>query len=106
MERARVVVNAESSAGMARHDTCNTGRFLTPDRPVWFYNVTAQVGLLAVPLSPTKLFIAANDEKIFEKMRRSKPLDMVFRVKTTLLWRGLDGSYGRKIDCRNNSSGR
>ena len=57
-------------------------RFLTSDRPVWFFNVTAQDGLLALPLSPTKLFIAANDEEIFEKMRRSKPLDIVFRVNS------------------------
>jgi hypothetical protein len=63
------------------------GRFMTSDRPIWFYNMTKPDGWLALPLSPTKLFLAANDEEVFEKMRRSKPLDIVFRVNSFVVAR-------------------
>jgi hypothetical protein len=57
-------------------------RFLTSDRPAWFFNLESPDGFLALPLSPTKLFIAANLEETFERMRKSKPVDIVFRVNS------------------------
>jgi hypothetical protein len=43
-------------------------RLLTSDRPVGLFNLKEPNGLVSIPISPTKLFVAANDEATFDKL--------------------------------------
>jgi hypothetical protein len=48
-------------------------RLLTSDRPVELVNLKGPTGLLSIPISPTKLFVAVNDAAILDKLRRAAP---------------------------------
>lgn len=52
-------------------------RLLTSDRPVEIFDLKEPGGLLAIPISPTKLFLAANDEATFAKVRPAKADQLV-----------------------------
>jgi Protein of unknown function (DUF4238) len=52
-------------------------RLLLSDRPVEIFNLKDASGLVSIPISPTKLFVAANEDAIFAKLRRSESDDLV-----------------------------
>ncbi|MCK1455198.1 DUF4238 domain-containing protein [Bradyrhizobium sp. 35] len=58
----------------------SAGRILTSDRPVCIDKLARPDGVIFLPISPTKLFLAANDEKSLKLVAAQKPLDMVERV--------------------------
>jgi hypothetical protein len=62
-------------------------RLLTSDRPVEIFTLKDPNGLVSMPISPTKLFVAANDEATFDKLRRTSPRDLVCKVNTYLVRR-------------------
>jgi hypothetical protein len=52
-------------------------RFLTSDRPVGLYLIKEPTGSITMPLSPTKLFVAVNDERHVDQFCRKKDRDIV-----------------------------
>jgi hypothetical protein len=62
-------------------------RLLLSDRPVEIFNLDEANGLISIPISPTKLFVAANEEATFGKLRRNKPNDLVRHVNLHLVSR-------------------
>jgi hypothetical protein len=57
-------------------------RLLTSDRPVELFNIKEPNGILSIPLSPTKVFVAANDNATFDKLRRTAPEQLVRDINT------------------------
>jgi hypothetical protein len=55
-------------------------RLLTSDRPLVLYNLRHPDGYIALPISTTKIFIAANDKRTLSQLREVKPKDLVQRV--------------------------
>jgi hypothetical protein len=45
-------------------------KLLLSDRPVSFSNLKKPNGLVLLPISPTKLYVAANDERGLDKIRQ------------------------------------
>jgi hypothetical protein len=62
-------------------------QFVTSDRPVCIHNLAQADGVIFLPISPTKLFIAANDAKSLEKVGGQTPLDLVRRVNDFVVGR-------------------
>ncbi len=62
-------------------------RLVTSDRPVCISHLGEQSGVVFVPISPTKLFLAVNDEKSLEQIRAQTPLDLVRRVNSFVVGR-------------------
>ena len=62
-------------------------RLLTSDRPVELFNLKEPNGLVSIPLSPTKLFVAANDEATFDNLRRVSPRKLTCDVNTYVVSR-------------------
>jgi hypothetical protein len=60
---------------------------LTSDRPVGLFDIKAPRGMLTLPISPTKLFVAVNDPRILDNLRRTKPREIVGHVNTHLVSR-------------------
>ena len=52
-------------------------RLLTSDRPVHLFNLKARNGMVWLPISPTKLFVAMNDRANFDKLRNRPPRSFV-----------------------------
>jgi hypothetical protein len=52
-------------------------KLLLSDRPVCFSNLTKPNGVAFLPISPTKLFVAVNDERVFNQIRLRKTRDIV-----------------------------
>jgi hypothetical protein len=52
-------------------------RFLLSDRPVLLHKINKPEGLVALPISPTRLFVGVNDPKTLMAIRRNKPDDIV-----------------------------
>jgi hypothetical protein len=52
-------------------------RFLLSDRPVAFFNMREPNGYVALPIAPTKLFVAVNDSKLFRTFAQSAPEKIV-----------------------------
>jgi hypothetical protein len=48
-------------------------RLLTSDRPVEIVRVKEPRGVISLPISPTKLFVAVNDLRVLDEVRRAKP---------------------------------
>ena len=46
-------------------------RLLTSDRPVELFDVKEPRGIISLPISPTKLFVAVNDRRVFERAPRT-----------------------------------
>ena len=62
-------------------------RLLTSDRPVELFNIKEPNGVLSLPLSPTKAFVAANDDATFDKLRRTSPEQLVCNINTFVVTR-------------------
>jgi len=62
-------------------------QLLTSDRPVQFFNLKEPYGLVSMPISPTKLFVAVNEEWTFDKLRRVHPRKIVREVNTYVVSR-------------------
>jgi len=61
--------------------------FVTSDRPVCINNLGQADGFICLPISPTKLFLAVNEEKSFASVRTMRPLDLVRRVNEFVVGR-------------------
>jgi Protein of unknown function (DUF4238) len=57
---------------------------LTSDRPVGLFNVKAPTGMISLPISPTMLFVAVNDPRIFDQLRLRQPQEIVEHVNVHL----------------------
>jgi len=81
-------------------------RLLTSDRPVELFNLKEPNGVVSIPISPIKLFVALNDEVTFDKLRRASPRKLVCDVNTYVVSRARrfvwakDRSQERFIDDR------
>jgi len=62
-------------------------QFVTSDRPVCISSLGQNDGVVFLPISPTKLFVAANDEKSLEKIGAQTALDLVRRVNDFVVGR-------------------
>jgi hypothetical protein len=62
-------------------------RLLTSDRPVQIFNLKESNGLLSIPISPTKIFVAVNDGSTLDKLRRVKPSTLVSNINTFVVSR-------------------
>jgi hypothetical protein len=57
--------------------SASPNRLLTSDRPVHLFNLKARNGMVWLPISPTKLFVAMNDRADFDKLRNRPPRTIV-----------------------------
>lgn len=48
---------------------------LTSDRPVEIFNLKEPNGVLSIPISPTKMFVAANEDATFARLRAAAPAE-------------------------------
>jgi hypothetical protein len=62
--------------------SASSRRLLTSDRPIELFNLQGSNGILSIPISPTKLFVAVNNEATLEKLRRTTPDQVVSNVNT------------------------
>ena len=62
-------------------------RLLLSDRPVEFSNLKEARGFVSMPISPTKLFLAANNPGGLDNLRRVKPLEIVQHVNVFIVGR-------------------
>jgi uncharacterized protein DUF4238 len=62
-------------------------RFVTSDRPVCISNLLKPDGVIFLPISPTKLFVAVNDVKSLEQIAKQTPLELVRRVNDFVIRR-------------------
>jgi hypothetical protein len=62
-------------------------RLLTSDRPVQLFNLREPNGILSIPISPTKVFVAVNDATTLDKLRRASPRKLVHAVNTFVVSR-------------------
>jgi hypothetical protein len=60
---------------------------LLSDRPVCFSNLIKPNGVVFLPISPTKLFVSVNDEKVFNQIRLRKTRDIVKDVNSFVVGR-------------------
>jgi hypothetical protein len=86
-------------------DLCASSyRLLTSDRPVEIYNLKAPHGLLSIPISPTKLFIAVNERATGDRILRANPCTLARDINTYVVSRArrfvwaYDASQERFID--------
>ena len=78
-------------------------RLLLSDRPVEISNLKEPRGFVSLPISPTKLFVAANSPAGLDNLRRVKPREIVHHVNLFIVGaRG--GSYGGKDSSRRRAS--
>jgi hypothetical protein len=52
---------------------------LTSDRPILFWDLDGADGFIAMPISPSKIFIAANGQHNLDYMRSCSPDELVFK---------------------------
>jgi hypothetical protein len=67
--------------------SASSHRLLTSDRPVGLFNIKDPKGMITLPISPTKLFVAVNNPQIFDHLRRKKQREIVSHVNTHLVTR-------------------
>jgi hypothetical protein len=60
--------------------SASANRLLTSDRPVEMYLMKEPEGILALPINPTKLFVAMNTWTMLDKFGAQKAVDIVRRV--------------------------
>jgi hypothetical protein len=65
----------------------SSDRFLTSDRPVEISKLNDPGGFVSMPISPTKLFVAANREQSIENLRRIKPREIARHINTFIVSR-------------------
>ena len=62
-------------------------RLLLSDRPVQIYNLKVPRGFVSMPISPTKLFVAANNQGGLDNLRLVKPRELVQHVNLFIVSR-------------------
>jgi hypothetical protein len=62
-------------------------RLLASDRPVELFNIQGANGILSIPISPTKMFVAVNDKAILDRLRRIAPDEVASFVNTYVVSR-------------------
>jgi hypothetical protein len=62
-------------------------RLLTSDRPVHLFNLKEPNGMVWLPISPTKLFVAMNDRASFDKLKNRPPRTLVAFANTYVVSR-------------------
>jgi len=62
-------------------------RLLLSDRPVEFSNLKEPQGFVSMPISPTKLFVAANNPASLVNLRRVKSREIVQHVNQFIVGR-------------------
>jgi hypothetical protein len=55
--------------------------------PVELFNLKEPNGILSMPISPTKMFVAVNDAATLDKLRRADPRKLVHHVNTFVVSR-------------------
>jgi hypothetical protein len=68
---------------------------LTSDRPVGLFTIKEANGMITLPISPTKLFVAVNDRRKLDHLGRKRPADIVSHVNTHLVSRARRFVWGR-----------
>ncbi len=53
---------------------------LTSDRPVTLYKLNEADGMVWLPISPTKLFVAVNEQWALDRLRRQRPRELVAKA--------------------------
>jgi hypothetical protein len=61
---------------------------LTSDRPVTLFRLRDPDGSLFLPISPIKLFIAANEQKAIDQLAKSTPNDIVKKANELVVQHG------------------
>jgi hypothetical protein len=62
-------------------------RLLTADRPVELFNLQGPNGILSIPISPTKLFVAVNESPILDRLRGVAAREIASSVNTHVVSR-------------------
>ena len=62
-------------------------KLLLSDRPVCFSNLKAKNGMAFLPISPTKLYVAVNEDAALGKINKMKPKDIVKNVNLFVVGR-------------------
>jgi hypothetical protein len=65
----------------------SSDRLLTSDRPVELSQLRRPTGVAAIPISPTQLFVAANDMSTIHNLIATNPQDVVRNVNTWIVSR-------------------
>jgi hypothetical protein len=73
---------------------------LTSDRPVEVFAMSRAQGLISMPISPTKLFVAVNDLDTLNFLGRQKPRDLVRCVNRNLVERARRYVWGGDLSQR------
>jgi Protein of unknown function (DUF4238) len=68
---------------------------LTCDRPLVLFNLGGPNGSLFLPIHPTKLFVAANTDKVISEFSLGKPAAVVERVNEIIVGRARRYVYAR-----------
>jgi hypothetical protein len=68
---------------------------LTSDRPLVLFNLGSPNGSLFLPISPTKLFVACNTNKLLAEFSKEKPADVVMRANEVIAGRARRYVYAR-----------
>jgi hypothetical protein len=64
--------------------SASSRRFLTSDRPVSMTLIKEPRGSITIPISPTKLFVAVNDRRFIDQVRRKKVGEIIEAVNKDL----------------------
>jgi hypothetical protein len=64
-------------------------RLLTSDRPVEMFNLKPSNGVLSLPISRTRVFVAVNEDATLLKLQRAQPRDLVWSSAACGLSQGL-----------------
>ena len=67
--------------------TASPNVLLTSDRPVIIYRLRDPDGSLFLPISPIKLFVAANEQKTIDQLANSSPSDIVKKANELVVQR-------------------
>ena len=76
---------------------------LTSDRPLTIYRLSRPEGFVALPISPSKLFIAANDDKTIAELNGVSAKEVIQRINVSTVSRArryvyaIDGSQDRFV---------
>jgi Protein of unknown function (DUF4238) len=60
---------------------------LTSDRPVEIARLKEPQGVVSIPISPTKLFVAVNDPRTLDRLRATSPRDLVQNINEFVVGR-------------------
>ena len=75
--------------------TASPNCLLTCDRPLVIFNLGEPNGSLFLPIHPTKLFVAANSDKVISEFSKGKPAAVVERVNEVIVGRARRYVYSR-----------